>query len=426
MRLCFAVLACALATLACVAGPSIAGAAPMHNRGLTIHALPNDIIAGEAVLIYGQLKGPDHAGQTIVLYHRIDPNAFFSVIGKTKTNANGQYEFIRPDGILLTNRSWFVRGPRFTHSRTVHEHVAALLSLAASSPSGLTRQPIVFSGHLMPDHIGSGVALQEQNDAGDGSGWVTLERAAVGPGSNFNISHAWRVPGAYNVRVLFGGDALNDSASSDVTSVVIQQAEVSDFTIQTSAPIVPNGQPVTISGTLYQPGTTTAEPGTSVSLWRRMPHGGPFGEITTTTSAADGSYSFANVMSTTNELYQVRTTFKRHTAALFEGVQDVIAMSASSMTATVAGHITFTGSVSPDKAGHAIYLEKLGVDNNWHVVETRFVNNSSTFQFGWTFGSAGTKEFRARMSGGPGNVGGVSAPVTIAVSQPSLASLPTG
>ncbi len=426
MRLRFAVLACALAALACAAGPSMAGAAPVHNRGLTIHALPNDIIAGEAVLIYGQLKGPDHACQTIVLHHRINPNASFSVIGRTTTNANGQYEFIRPDGILLTNRSWFVRGPGFTHSRTVHEHVAALVSLAASSPSGLTRQPIALNGHLTPDHIGSIVALQEQNDTGDGNGWVTLKRSVVGPGSNFNISYAWRVPGAYNVRVLFGGDALNGSASSDMTSLVIQQAEVSDFTIQTSAPIVPNGQPVTISGTLYQPGTTTAKPGTSVSLFRRMPQGGPYGEITTTTTAADGSYSFANVMSTTNELYQVRTTFKRHTAALFEGVQDVVTMSASSMTSTVGGHITFTGTVSPDKAGHAVYLEKLGIDNNWHVVEIRFVNNSSTFQFGWTFGSAGTKEFRARMTGGPENVGGVSAPITFAVSQPPLASLPTG
>jgi hypothetical protein len=428
MRLRFAVLACAVTALACAAGPSIAGAAPVHNRGLTIHAVPNNIIAGEAVLIYGQLKGPGHAGQTIVLYHRINPNPFFSVIERTTTNANGQYEFVRPDGIVLTNRSWFVRGPGFTHSRTVHEHVQALVSLAASSTSGLTRQPIVFSGHVTPDHTGSVVALQEQKDNGNGNGWVTIKRALVAPGSNFNISYAWRVPGAYDVRVLFAGDARNDAASSDVASVVIQQAEVPDFTIQTSAPIVPNGQPATISGTLSQPGTMTPEPNTSVSLFGRVPQGGPYREITTTTTAADGSYSFANVMSTTNELYQVRTTFKpiRHTAVLFEGVQDVVTMTASSTTSTVDGHITFTGSVSPDKAGHVIYLEKLGADNNWHVVETRFVNNSSTFQFGWTFGAAGTKQFRARITGGPVNVGGASAPVTIAVSLPPLASLPTG
>jgi hypothetical protein len=427
MRLRFNVLACALAALACAAAPSVAGAAPVHNRGLTIHAVPHDIIAGEAVLIYGQLKGPDHAGQVINLYHRINPNPGFSLIGTATTDARGQYEFTRAEGVVLTNRSWFVRGPGFTHSRTVHEHVAALVSLAASSPTGLTRHPIVFSGHVTPDHTGSVVVLQEQNGSGDR--WTTLKRGIVGPGSNYNISQSWRVPGAYDLRVLFRGDARNTSAASDVTSVVIQQDEVADFTIQTSDPIVANGQPVAISGTLDQPGTTTPEPSTSVSLFGRVPGSGTsYREITTTTTAADGTYSVGNLVSSTNELYQVRTTFKpiRHTAVLFEGVQDVVTMSASATTSTVGGKITFTGSVSPDKAGHVIYLEKLGSDNNWHVVETHFVNNASTFQFGWTFGTAGTKEFRARITGGPANVGGASAPVTIVVTQPPLTSLPTG
>ena len=143
----------------------------------------------------------------------------------------------------------------------------------------------------------------------------------------------------------------------------------------------------------------------------------------------DGTYTFANLESTVNQLYQVRTTFApaRHTEVLFEGVQDVVTLSASSTTSTVDGHITFTGNVSPDKAGHVIYLQKLGADSDWHTVETRFVNNSSTFQFGWTFGNTGVKQFRARITGGPANVGGASAPpVTVDVTQPPLSSLPTG
>lgn len=429
MRLRPTLLACVLCACACTAAPSIAGAAPVHNKGLTIHAVPTHIIAGEAVLIYGQLKGAGHADQVIRLYHRINPNPLFSLIGTTTTNPEGQYEFIRAEGVVLSNRSWFVRGAggaRFTHSRTVHERVAALVSLAPSSPTGLTRHPIVFSGHVTPDHAGSVVALQEQKGSSDD--WTTLKHGVVGPGSNYNISYAWRVPGAYDLRVLFRGDARNVAAPSDVASVVIQQTEVPDFTIQTSDPIVSNDQPVTISGTLFQPGTTTAEPNTSVSLFAAVPGSGNYRELTTTTTAADGSYSFANVESTTNELYQVRTTFAppRHTAVLFEGVQDVVTMQASSSTSTVGGQVTFSGSVSPDKAGHVIYLQKLGADNDWHTVEVSFVNASSTFQFSWTFGTAGTKEFRARITGGPANVGGASAPDTIDVTQPPLTSLPTG
>jgi hypothetical protein len=426
MRLRITVLACALSALACAAAPSFAGAAPVHNRGLTIHAVPQHIIAGEAVLIYGQLKGPDHANQVIRLYHRINPKPSFTLIGVTKTNANGQYEFTRQEGIVETNRSWFVRGPAFTHSRTVHERVDALVSLAASATTGLTRHPIVFSGHVTPDHAGSVVALQQQKGASDH--WTTIKTGRVGPGSNYTISHAWRVPGAYDVRVKFRGDARNTSAASDVQSVVIQQTEVPDFSIQTSDPIVQNGQAVTISGVLDSPGTATPEPSTSVSLFAKLPgSGGPYRELTTTTTGADGSYSFANIQSGTNELYQVRTTFapRRHSAVLFQGVQDVVTMTPSSSTSTVNGHITFTGSVSPDKGGHVIYLQKLGKDGDWHTVEARFVANASTFQFGWTFGTAGAKEFRARILGGPVNVGGASTPATIVVSQPPLSALPT-
>jgi hypothetical protein len=426
MRLRITVLACALSALACTAAPSFAGAAPVRNRGVTIHAVPQHIIAGEAVLIFGQLKGQDHANRVIRLYHRINPNPHFSLIGVTKTNANGQYEFTRQEGVVDSNRSWFVRGPGFTHSRTVHERVDALVSLAASSATGLTRHPIVFSGHVTPDHAGSVVALQQQKGSTDE--WATIKLARVGPGSNYTISQAWRVPGAYDVRVKFRGDARNTPAASDVQSVVIQQTEVPDFTIQTSDPIVQNGQAVTVSGVLDSPETMTPEPNTQVSLFAKLPGtGGPYRELLTTTTGPDGSYSFANVQSSTNELYLVRTTFApyRHTAVLFQGVQDVVTMSPSSSTSTVDGHITFSGTVSPDKGGHVIYLQKLGKDGDWHTVEARFVDNASTFQFGWTFGTAGPKEFRARIVGGPVNIGGVSVPVTIVVSQPPLSTLPT-
>lgn len=428
MRVRFTLLACALVACAgaiiATAGP--AAAAPVRNRGLTIHVAPNPILAGEEVLIYGRLDGPRHAGQPVRLYHRINPAPRFSLIGTTRTNALGEYEFTRPDGIVMTNRSWFVRGPGATHSRTVHERVAALVSLAASASSGLTRHPLTFTGHVTPDHRGAVVALQQQSGASDA--WVTVRRAIVGPGSEFAISHAWRVPGAYTVRVLFTGDRRNAAAASDTLPVVIQQTQVPGFTIATTAPVIPNGQPVTISGTLDEPGTATPEPNTSVSLWGHMPGAGQFREISTATTGPDGAYSFPGVQSRTNALYQVRTTFAphRHSAILFEGVQDAITLASSSPSSRVDGHVTFTGTVSPDKSGHIVLLQKQGADGDWHTVAVRRVGPGSTFQFVWTFGTPGDKTFRARISGGPVNVGGASAPVSVQVSLPPLTSLPTG
>ncbi|MBV9838101.1 MAG: hypothetical protein JO156_08280 [Solirubrobacterales bacterium] len=86
------------------------------------------------------------------------------------------------------------------------------------------------------------------------------------------------------------------------------------------------------------------------------------------------------------------------------------------MSSTVGGTVTFLGNVSPDKAGHVIYLQRKGSDGDWHNVETGSVNGNSNYRFSWTFGMFGPHNFRVRIPGGPENVGGASAPVTIMVS----------
>lgn len=211
-------------------------------------------------------------------------------------------------------------------------------------------------------------------------------------------------------------DLRNVRGESDPVTVTIQQAQVADFTITSSDPIIGFGQSATISGTLFMPGTTTPEPNTPVTLFGRTLGQSQFFALAAATTDANGSYSFTE-SPPHNTIYSVRTTMppKRHTATLFEGVHDVVTFSASSSSSTVGGHVTFTGSVTPDKAGHVVYLQKLGADGDWHNVDVRIVSSDASFQFGWTFGSAGSKEFRARIPGGPFNLGGASAPVTIAV-----------
>jgi hypothetical protein len=424
MRLRFVVLATALVALIPAATPAVAGAASHHHRGLTIRAVPRNVIAGETVLVFGQLLGPNHSNQVLRLYHRLHPNSFFTHVATTRTNSRGQYEFIRPSGVVERNVSWFVRGPAATHSRTVTEQVAALVTMAASSPSGLTLHPVTFSGHVIPNHAGEIVRLQSQRADGR---WTTIGRGLVGPDSNYQIPYSFRFAGAYSIRVMFPGDARNTAAPSDVSPVVIQQTEVPDFTIQTSDPIVPSQSAFTITGTLERPGATTPQANTMVTLFAREPQGGSYHVLTSTVTGSNGNYTFANLESATNQLYQVRATFApaRHSANLFEGVQDVVTIRVSSPTSTVGGQVTLTGDVSPNKTGHVIYLQKMGADGFWHTVKASQVNPGSTFQFPWTFGASGVKQFRVRITGGPANVGGASAPATIDVMQPPLTSLPT-
>lgn len=435
MRRRFAVLASLLtAVVVAVAVPGAASAAPRHNHGLTINATPNPIITGDAVLIYGQLNGADSAGRTIVLYHRINPRPYFTVVGVTKTNSFGFYEFTRAEDVVLTNRSWFARAPGLpgnVHSRTVHERVAAALSLTASSTTGDTSHPVVFSGHVDPAgfHVGEPVYLQEQDSSGD---WHTLRAALIGGGSNYSISYRFRVPDTYTLRVLFRGDDRNIAAASDSVNVDIDQTQNPAFTINTSDPIITDGQSATISGVLYLPQSTATsplipDPNVDVTLFGRAVGQSTVVALGTVPTGANGGYSFT-VSPQNNTEYFVRTTFAppayRRTASLFEGVQDVVTLMPSSSTSAVGQKVTFTGTVAPDKARHLIELQRLGKDGDFHTVAYGVINFASAYRFVWKFGNSGAFTFRTRVPSDGRNVSGVSSPVTITVTLPPVASLP--
>jgi hypothetical protein len=428
MRLRITVLAAAFAATASLIAPSIVSAAPRHNHHLTIAATPNPIAAGDGVLVYGQLRGSDISGQTITLYqHVIGSGGGYAPAGTTTTNSFGFYEFTEPQGAVVNDTNWFVRGPDSSHSRTVHERVSALVSADASSTSTDTAHPIVFTGTVAPNHAGGRVFLQAQRGSSDD--WQTLRSGRLDSHSAYSIPYRWRRPGERDVRVVFRSDARNLRGVSDPITVDVEQAQVPGFTIASSAPITDEGSTVTISGVLDQAGTTTPEPSTVVQLWGRRAHQGHFVVLADGTTGSDGSYSFTQPGLTTNTVYYVATmrlghAKRRHTALLYQGVRDVLTMQSSTSTATTGQTVTFTGTVMPDKAGHSIYLQRLGRDGDWHNVEVGTVRHDSTFAFAWAAGSPGTDSFRARITSDGANVGSASAPVSITVTAPPVSSLP--
>jgi hypothetical protein len=420
-------LAPACVAAACLAAPTLgtAAAAPPHHRSLTIHATPQSIIAGSSVVIHGRLSGRHHGDRRIVLWHRLAGQPGFTVIGRTRTDATGRYAFTRAEGIVNTNRRWYVRGPGHSRSRTIAEHVAAEVTLAANATETTTRHPVTFTGHITPSHAGSRVELQVQKSAT--TGWRTVARTVVRRGSNYSIRYAWRRSGPREVRVRFAGDRRNDAATSSPVSIVVDQRQRPFFSINTSSPIVPSGTSSTISGTLLVPHTSTGDGGVSVGLYSRPNRSGHWALAQTTTTAADGTYAFA-VQDTTNTIYQVRTLSGRHdwTALLFQGVQDVVTLSTSATSSTAGDTVTLSGTVTPDKSGHVVYLQLLGRDGHWHPVQTTTIATGSTFSFSVELGNAATQEYRALVLGGPANIGAASPPVTETVAQSPVGSLPTG
>jgi hypothetical protein len=414
MRPRFAVLVTALTAVVAAAAPGLASAHPHHNRGLTIAATPNPINAGEGVLIYGQLKDSAVSGRTVYLYHRVNPNHGFTLIGHTTTNSFGFYEFTREEGVVMSNRSWFVRGPDSTHSRTIHEFVHALVGLAANTNTTDTGHSVLFTGTVTPDHPFEPVVLREQVGL-NGNSFRTIGLARTDAAGAFAFAKRWARPGVHTVEAVFRGDARNVRSESDTVTVSIEQKQVPAFTINSSDPIISEGQSVTISGVLDQPGTTTSEPSTSVTLYGRTA-GQSLQALASTVTGADGSYSFLQTP-VHNEVYRVRTTLAPHrwTAPLYEGVQDAVMLTASTATAPIGGAVTFSGIVTPDKAGHLIYLQRRDAAGNWVYVGATVIHTDSTYAFTRVFGQDGTKVFRTRIFGGPDNVGGASSPVTVTV-----------
>jgi hypothetical protein len=424
MRVRVTVLVAALMACACAVTPSIAAAhGPIRDRALTIHNSPESIVAGDPVLIYGRLLGRESANQRIVLWHRLNPNTGFTVIGRTETDSSGRYEFTRQNGIVLTNRSWYVTGPVRSHSETVHERVSAEVTLTPSATQATTRHPITFTGQVSPGHAGQTIELQAQR--GDSNNWNTIKTARLDTSSSYSVPFAWRFAGPRNVRAVFASDPRNTRGISAVSPIVVEQAEVPGFTIGSDNPIVPNQAPVSISGTLQASSGGAAEAGVSVALYTSQPGQHSWSETQTTTTGAGGSYTFT-VQGSSNELYQARTTFAplRHSAVVFQGVQDLVSITSSATAAVVGQPVTFSGNVAPGKPGAAVYLERLGKDGNWHIVDSSTLDHTSDYTIGWTFGTPGAKQVRVQVLGDPQNVTGASASVPITVTLPPVSSLP--
>jgi hypothetical protein len=410
-----------------MAMPSRADAAqhPHHNYGLTIAATPDPSTAGDGVLIYGRLLGANNADKKIYLFHRINPAPRFTPIQVTRTNAQGFYEITRADGIVNSNRNWFVLGPDNTHSKTIHELVAAEVTLSSASASATTAQTVDFTGSIFPAHVHQRVLLQEQNST-SGNGWKTIDSGYTDGSSSFSINHRFREAGSYTLRAFFPADPRNVASQSASISQTIEQQQNPSFTINGSSQALVNGQSETITGTLYANGsTTTAQPNVSVTLYGRDAGSGGFKALQTAQTNSSGDYTFTT-MPVHNTVYRVVAGAKEMTANLFVGVQDVVTASASATTTMVGRPITISGTVTPDHTGHVVYLEKQNTAGQWVVIKAGTVSSGSQYQFSFTPGLAGTKNLRVQITGGPWNLGGVSPTVVVTVSGVApVSSLPT-
>jgi hypothetical protein len=429
-----------------------------HGRcRIDINVAPREITADDPVVIFGRLLCRRAANQTVQLYHRLRRGGGFrfTYVQSTTTDAHGFYEFSRADGVVETNRVWYVRSHSAQSGRK-GIRVAAQVTLTGPEAKQLVAgTPQRFTGTVNPADVGAPVILQRQNAVAGNDEWQRIGVGAVEAGGNYAITHTFAAPGDANVRVLVRSHGRNVPNSSEVLDYQISQAQKSQLTIEASADPIAYGQSVTFSGALtgplppfcvVSPDSQCPTPDGHWPLFLYLyAHGvppafftAPYGQSLMTTANGSGDYTFPAQTPTNSTFYEITGpclppcveqigapgALGMVSATLYEGVEDVLTAQASATTIRAGRTLTFSGTVAPDHTGHPIYLERQNRSGTgYHVVEVSTVAGGSAYSIPHAVYDTGSQVYRVSIPGGPENGGANSQPFTIDVTPAPAASL---
>jgi hypothetical protein len=163
-------------------------------------------------------------------------------------------------------------------------------------------------------------------------------------------------------------------------------------------------QKVTLTGTVSG---AAATPGTTVTIWQRLPGQSGFSKLSDATPDGSGNYSLSE--SPTTNLQWYATANGERSATIQQLVQAQVFLTASR---TKRGGVVFHARVWPAHAHARVALEA-GSGTTWKALTHAHLNNRSkaTFSFLALFGTART--FRVTFLGDSRNVRSSSAPLTL-------------
>jgi hypothetical protein len=398
-----------------------------------VNVAPRFIQAGESTVVFGELTCPTQppAGQTVTVYGQSAGGPPASALGTTTTDEHGNYAFTTP--ALQSNSQLYAivdgvqsghRGVKVSPQVTMTGPPDGSQLFTGGGPfirSHLRRQglsnKVVFSGSVSPSDQGATVALQRENSAGNEEWHRVGKLSTVGQGGTYSIAHTFGVPGEANIRVVIRSHKLYAPVASEALSYEISQAQNPALTIESSADPIYYGQPVTLSGKIE-----SASPTTLTLLARtRLQH--DFVPVATSTSGSGGAYSFPVQTPTQSTFYKV-TGAGKSSSRLFEGVRYGVTASASASSLAAGQPVTFSGTVTPAREGHPVYLQALsGSGVNYHTVEVAQVAPNGTFAITHTFFAASTRKLRVKIPGDPENQGAATLGVPLEVTPAPAAAL---
>ncbi|MGO9490055.1 MAG: hypothetical protein ACLQBB_13645 [Solirubrobacteraceae bacterium] len=415
----------ALATAGAAGARSHPHLAPGHGGGpgacrLSLNVAPRLVTSGETVLAYGQgaCSGGAEAGQTVTVYQRSVGSSGYSIAGTTTTDSHGFYQVTSP---ALTTNTAFYATMGATQSRHQNVRVAAQVALVGPAEGKQLvirtgrRNAVTFTGTVSPNDAGAEVVLQRQN-AIRGDEWHRIGVTIVNGSGGFAITHAFGVPGPSDIRVVVRANRRNVPSPSNILNYEISQAQNPSLTILSSTDPLPYG-----GGSTVISGTLAGEPNTVVTLQGHAT-GKPYTTVTTAMTNSEGKYAFAP-QSPLNSIYYRVQGGGRSSAVLYEGVKYVLTLTPPVTTVQSGQPVTFSGTVTPARAGHAIYLERQNVSGTgFHTIAVGTVAADGSYSITRLLYPPGAEVLRVKIPGDTENAGSATEPVTITVTPVPSAS----
>jgi hypothetical protein len=397
------------------------GASSSHCR-LTLNVAPRLVTSGETALAYGQASCPGgtEAGQTVTVFEHAATTSGFSVAGTTTTDAHGFYQLTTP---ALTQNSVFYA--TLGTSQSPHRTVRVIAQVVLKEPAegkqlfaGIhtgRQNAVTFKGTVSPTDAGAQVILQRQNEV-RGRGWHGIGQTIVDSAGEFALTHVFWVPGASEIRVLVRSNKRNALSPSNTLSYDISQAQNPALTILTSA------DPIAFGGSVVISGVAAGAPNAPLTLLARTA-GGSFKPVAITTANGEGKYAFPAQTTLASSFYRVQGA-NRRSAVLYQGVKYVLTAVPGATSVQSGQPFSVTGTVTPARAGHEIYLQRLSPQGSfWHVVAAGTVAADGSYALSHVFFAPGSDALRVKIPGDPENGGTASPSFNLAVTPAPGASL---
>jgi hypothetical protein len=191
---------------------------------------------------------------------------------------------------------------------------------------------------------------------------------------------SFATPGTKTVQVTDDGTPNRSTPTRTITIPY-----VSSLSLATTRTTVVTGQSVTLFGKLKNASLNAALGGRSVRLYRRTAPATTYSLFATVTTASDGSYT-KSIALTRNTAYQAKYVGDVGHMAATSIARGVLAAQKVTASYTLTGRtLVVTGSVSPLKAGAAIYIWQKRADGSIASLAKSFVSSSGSYRLSKTF-----------------------------------------